>query len=236
MMDMPNIYDNSDRVKKAAKAIEITLREALATRGRASLMVSGGSSPKPLYERLSHADLDWKNVAISLVDERWVEPGQAGSNEDFIRQTLVQNKAGAAQFFGLKTANDTVEAGLADAAARFENVLMPFDICVMGMGTDGHTASWFPNAVGLSEALSLKNENILCAINAGGAPVAGDHPHRISLTLCAVLDSHAVFLFIPGEAKRLVFDDAPNKLLSDAPVQALLRAGSKLHVFASPTP
>jgi len=236
MIDMPNIYDESDRVEKAATAIEIILREALTMRGRASLMVSGGSSPKPLYERLSHADLDWKNVAISLVDERWVEPGQAGSNEDFIRQTLVQNKAKNARFFGLKTPHDSVDAGLSEAEARFEDVQTPFDICVMGMGTDGHTASWFPNAVGLSEALSLKNKNVLCAIDADGAPVAGDHSHRISLTLRAVLNSHALFLFIPGEAKRLVFDDAPNKLLFDAPVQALLRAGSKLHVFASPTP
>jgi len=235
-MTVLNINDRGDIAVKAAVAIEIILREALATRGRASLMVSGGKSPKPLYELLSHIDLDWPNVTISLVDERWVEAGQVGSNEDFIRQTLIQNKAKHAKFFGLKTAHDTTEAGLADAESRFKDVVKPFDICVMGMGLDAHTASWFPNAVGLSEAFSLENDKTLCIINAHGAPNAGDHPNRMSLTLRAVLDSHAIFLFIPGGAKRAVFNDAPNKTLSDAPVQALLKAGAKLHVFASPTP
>lgn len=236
MMDKPNIYDQTDRVEKAALAIETILQEALAVRGSASLMVSGGSSPKPLYEKLSKAELDWPNVTISLVDERWVDPGEQGSNEDFIRQNLIQNQAKHARFFGLKTAHETVEAGLANAENRFAQIDRPFDVCVMGMGTDGHTASWFPNAAGLSDALSLGNENILCAINAGGAPVAGDHPNRITLTLRSVLDAHAIFLFIPGEAKRIVFDNAPKNPIPDAPVQALLSAGSKLHVFASPTP
>ena len=175
IMTLIRIYDRGDIAEQAAIAMEITLREALNTRGHASLMVSGGNSPKPLYELLSKADLDWANVTVSLVDERWVEPGQTGSNEDFIRQTLIQNKAKNARFFGLKTPHISVDAGLSEAEARFEHVQMPFDICVMGMGTDGHTASWFPNAVGLSEALSLKNKNVLCAIDAGGAPVAGDH-------------------------------------------------------------
>jgi 6-phosphogluconolactonase len=218
----------------AAMAIEAILRQAIETRGNASLMVSGGSSPKPLYERLSKADLDWSKVTVSLVDERWVDSGQPGSNEDFIRDNLIKNKAANAKFFGLKTVHASVEAGLSSAEARFKGVRHPFDVCVMGMGSDAHTASWFPNAKGLGGALAPDNQNALCAVDATGAPVAGDHPHRITLTLSAVLDAHAVILFIPGDAKRAVFDAAPTKSISDAPVQALLRAGSKLHVFASP--
>jgi len=236
MSSNPVIHDDGDMVASASKAIECALREALSTRGSASLIVSGGSSPKPLYAQLSKSDLDWSKVTVSLVDERWVDPGQAGSNEDFIRENLIQNKASAAKFFGLKTAHPSVEVGLSDAEARFETVDQPFDVCVMGMGGDAHTASWFPNSKGLSNALSLKNENILCGIDATGAPVAGNHPHRISLTLRAVLDSHLIVLFIPGEAKRKVFDSVSSKSLSDAPVQALLQAGEKLHVFASPKP
>ena len=230
-----NIYDGPDIVAEAAAAIEGILRQAIATRGRASLMVSGGSSPRPLYEHLSRADLDWSKITISLVDERWVNPGEAGSNEDFIRAALIQNQASAAKFFGLKTSHETVEAGLRASEDRFKSLKQPFDICVMGMGTDGHTASWFPHSKGLETALASNNQNILCAIDAAGAPVAGDHPHRISLTLRAVLDSHAIFLFIPGEAKRTVFDAAPQKPFIEAPVKALLDAGQNLHVFASPT-
>ena len=229
-----NIYDGPDIVAEAAAAIEGILRQAIATRGRASLMVSGGSSPRPLYEHLSRADLDWSKITISLVDERWVNPGEAGSNEDFIRTALIQNKASAAKFFGLKTSHDTVKAGLMASESRFESVGQPFDICVMGMGSDAHTASWFPHSTGLETAFALDNQNILCAIDAAGAPVAGDHSHRISLTLSAVLASHAIVLFIPGEAKRAVFDAAPKKPLIEAPVKALLDAGQNLHVFASP--
>jgi len=213
------IHDSGDLVVNAAFAIEAALKQALEARGEASLMVSGGSSPKPLYERLSKADLDWSKITISLVDERWVDPGQPGSNEDFIRENLIQNK---------------VEAGLVSAESRFKTIKRPFDVCVMGMGSDAHTASWFPNSKGLEEALSLKNPDILCAVDATGAPVAGDHPSRITLTLRAVLDAHLVTLFIPGEAKRTVFDGVRDKPLFDAPVQALLGAGSNLHIFASP--
>jgi len=235
MIGKPVIHDHGDMVRDATTAITEVLRQAVAIRGHASLMVSGGSSPKPLYQRLSKVDLDWSKITVSLVDERWVDPGQAGSNEDFIRENLIQNKAASANFFGLKTNHSSVETGLKSAESRFLNIHRPFDVCVMGMGSDAHTASWFPNAKGLSEALSLDNRDILCAVDAEGAPVAGDHPHRITLTLRAVLDSHLVVLFIPGDAKRAVFDAAPTKALSDAPVQALLRAGPKLHVFASPS-
>jgi 6-phosphogluconolactonase len=228
-----NMHDAGDAGAEAATAIAASLQQAIAVRGRASLMVSGGSSPKPVYAKLCNANLDWSKVTIGLVDERWVDPGQAGSNEDFIRDNLLQNKAAKATFFGLKTNHATVAAGLTEAEARFADVAQPFDVCVMGMGGDAHTASWFPNSGGLGEAFSLENNKILCAVDATGCEVAGDHPARISLTLRAVLDAHVVVLFIPGEAKRRVFDAAPTRALFDAPVQALLRAGSKLHIFAS---
>lgn len=235
MTKVPNVYDQGDMTERAAKAIASILRQAIATRGQASLMVSGGSSPKPLYDLLSHEELDWSKVTISLVDERWVEPGQTGSNEDFIRGALIKNNGSQANFFGLKTEHVSVEAGLKSAEAKFGNMKMPFDICIMGMGSDAHTASWFPNCGGLLEALALENTRTLCAIDATSAPVAGDFPNRISLTLRAVLDSHAIFLFIPGADKRRAFDDALNKSIDDAPVNALRQAGPKLHIFASPT-
>ena len=230
----PIIHDRGDIVSDAAAAIADVLRQALETRGHASLMVSGGSSPKPLYARLSKMDLDWSKITVSLVDERWVDPGESGSNEDFIRNTLIQNRAEAVTFFGLKTNHPSVEAGLTSAESRFKQVERPFDVCVMGMGSDAHTASWFPNSKGLAKALAPDNLDILCAVDASGAPVAGAHPHRITLTLRAVLDAHFVVLFIPGAEKRAVFDAAPGKPVFDAPVQALLGAGQNLHVFASP--
>lgn len=228
------MHDVGDPVVAAASEIERALRDALATRGKASLMVSGGNSPKPVYEKLSHADLDWQNVSISLVDERWVNSGEVGSNEDFIRGALIQNAATSAHFVGLKTPAGAVEAGLSDAEFRLDNFSLPFDVCVMGMGTDGHTASWFPNSSGLNMALSPDNNNTLCYVNATGCSVAGVHTDRITLTLKTVLEAKCIILFIPGEKKRAVFDAAAEKPLFEAPVQALTQGGSKLHVFASP--
>lgn len=234
MTDTFAFSDQGDSVVQAAAAISAVLKQALKTRGAASLMVSGGSSPKPLYQTLSQMDLDWSNVTISLVDERWVDPGQLGSNEDFIRENFLQNKANQAKFFGLKTSHKTVAEGLAEAELRFADIPQPFDVCVMGMGGDMHTASWFPNSIGLETALSSENPNVLCEVDATGCPVAGDHTSRITLTLQAVLASHSIILFIPGAKKHAVFKTVPEKQLHDAPVQALLQAGSKLHVFTSP--
>ena len=234
MRELPNISDIGDPVVGAAAAIESVLRQDLKTRGQASLMVSGGSSPKPVYAQLSKAQLNWSKVTISLVDERWVDSGEPGSNEDFIRTNLIQNEAKHANFFGLKTSHPTVAEGLAEAEARFEKIAKPFDVCVMGMGGDAHTASWFPNSKGLENALSSNNEDILCEIDATGCPVAGDHPSRISLTLSAVLSSHTIILFIPSAEKRAVFASAGDRPVLDAPVKALLQAGDKLHVFTSP--
>ena len=233
-MRSPVFHDSGDIVSNAAEAIIAMLRQALLVRERATLMVSGGSSPKPLYETLSQAELDWSKVTISLVDERWVDPGQDGSNEDFIRQTLIQNKAKAAMFFGLKTHHETPLAGLKEAESRFAKARRPFDICIMGMGSDAHTASWFPSSVRLKTALDSNNKNILCAITAKKSPVTGEHLNRISMTLNAVLEAHAIILFIPGGKKRKVFDALTNETVMGAPVKALLGAGSNLHIFASP--
>jgi 6-phosphogluconolactonase len=233
-MKNPVFHDGGDIVSNAAAAVISMLRQALDARGQATLMVSGGRSPKPLYEKLSQAELDWSKVTISLVDERWVDPGEDGSNEDFIRQNLIKNKAKAATFFGLKTNHKTPAAGLNEAESRFAKSNRPFDICIMGMGSDAHTASWFPNSVGLKTAVAANNRRILCAITAKKSSVTGEHLKRISMTLNAVLESHAIVLFIPGEQKRRVFDALSNESVMAAPVKSLLGAGSNLHIFASP--
>ena len=230
---MAELIDSDDAVLAATQKIAQALRGAIDARGQASLMVSGGSSPKPVYAALSQMDLPWARVTIGLVDERWVEASQDGSNETFIRENLLQNAASAARFIGMKTAHDTPQDGIDSLTTRFADCSKPFDICVMGMGLDGHTASWFPNSNGLSAALDEANPNMFCAVDATGCPVAGDHPHRMSLTLSAVLASRNIILFIPGAAKREVYLKAAQKTPLEAPVKNLSKAGDKLCVFTS---
>lgn len=183
-----------------ADAIIARLRTAIAERGAASLIVSGGKSPVPLFARLRVADLDWSKVWITLADERWVAPTSPDSNERLLREHLLVDAAAAARFVPLKSAFDRVADGLAASALALAAVPRPFDVVVLGMGEDGHTASLFPGAEGLAAALALDNPAPLAAIT----PLTAAHA-RITLTLAALLDSRCVMLPLSGAAKNAVY-------------------------------
>ena len=223
-------YKADDFIAKSAELIAQSLRQAISLRGMASLMVSGGRSPAKVYQALSHIDLPWDKVAIGLVDERCVSAGQSGSNADFVARNLLQNKADKARFIGLEVDRPKSKARLSAYEINLAP-LQPFDICVMGMGLDGHTASWFPNAVGLDAALDMTNQKTVVAINAIGCAVAGDYPERISLTLSAVLKSQHVILMIAGAQKAAVFDESLGYSMAQRPATALLAAGPRLTVL-----
>lgn len=217
--------------QEACHLIAKKLATAILTRGHASLMVSGGSSPKPLFAALSQEDLAWDKVTVSLVDERWVEPGAAGSNETFIKETFLQGHAVKARFISLKSQHATVQEGLSEIEARFKSVAAPFDVCVMGMGLDSHTASWFPGSIGRAEAMDENCAARFAYVNARGCSGAGEFPDRITLTLPAVMDARDIVLFIPGAEKAAVFAAAPQGDTGAAPIAALKAAGKRLSVF-----
>ena len=218
-------------VEMAAQHIAEAIRTAIFNKGQASVMLSGGSSPKPVYEALSEMDLSWEKVTIGLVDDRWIERGQAGSNETFLDEVLLKGKARTAKLIGLKTKDANPAAGLKASREQLSLISKPFDICIMGMGLDGHTASWFPNSKGLREALDPENDASVAAIDATGCSVAGDHPQRITLTLSAVMASKQIILMIPGAKKADVFKSSAEQSVCDAPVKALCAAGHRLTIM-----
>lgn len=199
------------------------LAEALLERGRASLAVSGGSTPKALYEALSSAPLDWSRITVVLVDERWVEPGLAGSNESFVRKTLLQGRAAAARFVGLKTPHANPQEGQGEAEARVAGAPRPFDVAILGLGTDGHTASWFPHAEGLDAAIAPDGP-LTTAVQAQRSDVTGPFTQRLTLTRTALSDARLLLMLIRGEDKRRAFETAqgPGRV-EDMPVRALIR-------------
>lgn len=208
---------------RLADIMEAQLGRAIAERGSASLAVSGGSTPAGLYRALSERNLEWSKVTAVLVDERWVAPGEDGSNETFVRETLAQNKARELRLIGLWSNAPSPAAGLEKAERRLEDTDPPFDIVVMGMGPDGHTASWFPRAEGLSAALSGSGR--LAAVTAKRSDVTGDHIKRMTLTLGAVKDARFICLMISGDEKRDVYARALEAgPADDMPVRAILRA------------
>jgi len=186
----------------------------IANRGAASLAVSGGSTPRGLFAQLACSGLDWPRIWITLVDERWVAPDHPDSNERLVRETLLQGPGASAHFLGLKSDAATAADGLALTTERLRALPLPLSCAVLGMGGDGHTASWFPRASNLTDLVDPDATALLGATD----PVTAPH-QRMTLTLPAVLDSREVVVHITGEEKRSILHTARER---GYPIAAIL--------------
>src|ERR1700723_2878218 len=175
--------DSDAMARNLSDQLAANLRIAIAARGLASLVVSGGKSPIKLFELLRVETLDWSRVCIALADERWVEPTDPESNEKLVRDYLLKESAAACRFAGLKNAAPTPDLGAVSAWETFARVPRPFDVVMLGMGDAGPTASLFPGSPNLAKALNPE----AAAGWAGMGPPAAPHA-RLSLNLSALLD------------------------------------------------
>ncbi|WP_039916338.1 6-phosphogluconolactonase [Cellvibrio mixtus] len=219
------LFENRAEMIAALQAeCEAALRSAIEDRGEATFMVSGGSTPEPLYKALSNSDLDWESVYVALVDERWVDFDHDKSNEAFTVKHLIQNKAAVANLVGMKNTAETAAEGLADCEAAFQQLAQPFDITILGMGSDGHTASLFPHAQGLDEALNPDSNELCAAIIAKQSDVTGAIVERMTLSLAGLLRSRSLVLLITGDEKLAVLRAAQAEGdVKDMPIRAVLR-------------
>lgn len=206
------------------------LREAIAARGVALLIVSGGKSPARFFDRLSNLDLEWSRVAITLADERRVADDSPRSNARLVRERLLQNRAREASFTPLADVRLPEDKELAAASARIANLPMPADVVILGMGDDGHTASWFPGAEGLAEAMDSGARQLVAPIVAPDAPEP-----RLTLTGRVILRAKAIAVEIQGTGKIATFSAALEPGPEQAmPIRAVLRgAADRLTVFMS---
>lgn len=202
-----------------AGEIKVDLEEAIPARGAGSLVVSGGRTPAALFARLRDEKLDWARVWVTLADERWVETTSEASNERFVRENLLVGAAAAAHFVGLKNPAPTPEAGADWATRALTRVPHPFDVVVLGMGDDGHTASLFPGSMALARGLDPGAPPACIAVNALVAPHA-----RVSMNLAALLDARRIVLHIEGDAKWAVYQRARTPgTTAELPVRAVLQ-------------
>ncbi|MCU0957421.1 MAG: 6-phosphogluconolactonase [Hydrogenophaga sp.] len=208
-----------------ARHIADALRAAIAARGQASLAVSGGKSPIPLFEVLRDEDLDWSKVSIVLVDERIVPRDHEASNTALVARHLLQGKAAAARFclFFRELAPvfnaDVLDALVRDATDRIADLPWPLDVAVLGMGEDGHTASLFPGAPGYARAIA--SDDRLAWVVPEQAPVPAPHA-RLTFTLHALLEARELVLSIAGDNKLAVYHQAAAKANPALPVSLVL--------------
>jgi 6-phosphogluconolactonase len=220
-------------VEAVAAQLQAECVAALSLRGRATMALAGGKTPLPIYQRLAANDLAWDGVRLLPTDERCVPHEHSACN---LREIRAAFSAAA----GVRVNAITPADGDADRALAFADEVMatypdPFDAVVLGMGTDGHTASLFPAASGLADALDPDSNRDVCRIDPVPLPPEAPFP-RISLTVARLLRARSAHLIITGQIKRDVLHRAQRE--ADAlrhPIGAILHApGRLLHIHWSP--
>jgi 6-phosphogluconolactonase len=193
----------ADLAKTLAGTIAGKLSDAIGKRGAGFIAVSGGSTPALLFAELSKAAIDWKNVIVTLIDERLVPPDQPRSNAKLVADRLLQGPAAAATFVPLYHGADDGEEAAKRARAEFGTLPWPLDVAVLGMGGDGHTASFFPDAPNVAELLAADAGKLVLPVESAAA-----HEHRLTLTLGKIVEAGFLALHIEGQDKRQVLDRA----------------------------
>ena len=200
MIAKERLFESRGSLSSAlATDVANALQHHVRVKGSACLAVSGGSTPKLFFETLSRFDVPWSRITVTLVDERQVSETNPRSNARLVRENLLQNSAAGAEFVPLFENPDAENIGT-------------LDVVVLGMGNDGHTASFFPGGDNLSEALNPKTGKRIVAIS---APAAGEP--RLTFTLPTLLDTSLLCLHIEGQEKR----DVLNRALAEGPVEAM---------------
>ena len=200
MIAKERLFESRGSLSSAlATDVANALQHHVRAKGSACLAVSGGLTPKLFFETLSRFDVPWSKITVTLVDDRQVPETNSRSNARLVRENLLQNSAAGAKFVPLFENPDA------------ENIAT-LDVVVLGMGGDGHTASYFPAGDNLSEALNPKTGKRIIEISAPAA----DEP-RLTFTLPAFLDASLVCLHIEGQEKR----DVLNQALAEGPVEAM---------------
>lgn len=214
---IPNLETFASRdalMAAVAQRIATALEDAIRRHGSACAALSGGSTPEPAYRALAALPLDWPNITLALVDERFVPPNNAASNQALVQRALAPALDAGARLAPMFFPAATVQQSADQAEPRYAPLRI--DVALMGMGDDGHTASWFPGVPSLGNALDLNNPRTVIALH---APQAAGSPDRLTLTRSALSRAEHVILLITGDDKQARLEQALQH--NDAPVSAL---------------
>ncbi|AAZ26224.1 6-phosphogluconolactonase [Colwellia psychrerythraea] len=216
MNELTEFNARNDLDNELASTVSDILAKAIKEKGKASIAVSGGSTPKGFFSVLSQSDIDWSKVTITLADERWVPIDSEASNTRLVHENLLQNKAEKAKFFHLKQGDELTDETLEDLNVAASKILLPLDVLILGMGEDGHTASLFPCSDQITSGLDETNDAALLKVQPKTAP-----HQRISFTFASLMTSKNIFLHSCGEGKKTVLTQVLN---GDDPFEMPIRA------------
>jgi 6-phosphogluconolactonase len=222
-----------DMFRVLADEIVARLKQGVVERGVASLVGSGGTTPGALYDILAGRDAPWDKVTVTLSDERWVAPTEDGSNEKLVRERLLVGKAAAARIVPMKTDDASPDTAETKVGAAIAAIPRPFDVTLLGMGDDGHTASLYPHSQGLDKSLDVSDPALVRGVHTDHAVKTGE---RMTLTLRALLDSRWIVILLKGDDKLKTYNAAAaGNDVQDMPVRALLNQSKvPVQVFWAP--
>lgn len=211
-------FENTSALdSELAERVAGLLAADIASKGTASLVVSGGRTPMGFFQLLSQQMLDWSSVRVTLADERWVDNEHKDSNEKLVSENLLINEARQAEFVALKNAADNALDGEAATEAALA-VIDQFTVVILGMGDDGHTASLFPGAEALALGLDMDSGRTAIAVTPTEAP-----HQRISMTLPRLLNAEQLIIHISGAGKQDVLQAAQaGDDIAELPIRAIL--------------
>ena len=218
-----------DLAAALAGNVAARLTKAIDERGTALLAVPGGTTPAKFFTALSAIPIAWNKVTVTLVDERFVPASSPRSNAGLVAANLLQNAAAAAQFVPMYYEAASIETAAASDDMALKALAWPLDVVVLGMGGDGHTASFFPDADNLPALLDPTSKRIVLPVHApsGGEP-------RLTLSMARIIAAGFIALHIEGEDKLTAFENAmgPGK---HKPIRAVIDASPKpVEVFWAP--
>lgn len=220
-----HLFEDADAMAQAlADDLAARLEAAVTATGSAAFIASGGTTPGAVYDRLARLPVPWARVALTVSDERWAPADDPASNARLLHERLLRGAASAARYVSLLTgaADPHDPAAEREAGERVRAMRRPFEMAILGMGDDGHTASLFPHAPRLSQALDL-GDPALCR-GVGPVPGAAGAPLRMTLTLRALTDARQVAILVKGRKKLDTFRRAQAEgAVAEMPVRAILR-------------
>ena len=205
-----------DLMRTLVKDVKLDLEQAIKHKNTATFVVPGGTTPGPLFDLLSTTDIEWNKVTVFSTDERWVETDSPRSNFGLIKRRLLKGPASNANLLALFQKNKNSIDG-AHSLSKSVSKHLPIDVLILGMGTDMHTASLFPNAEELIFAQSINAPAVVPII-----PTNRSLEPRVTLSAKSLETAFKTHVLVIGDDKKVAIKKAVTLEPSSAPISQFL--------------